>query len=237
MNNIKTDDPLGAMMLDYYYGDRKAYVKVECPDMEMTTMAGSTMFRKFSEMARLEQCALECCKGRILDVGAGSGCHTLHLQGLGMEVDALDISPGCIEVMKRREVENPLHKDVFFLNEEKYTTILMLMNGLGICGTLDRLNLFFQLARPMLFERGQIIADSTDLRALLEPGESWTPSDKYFGETQFVMHYRDAVSAPFEWIYIDYRTLQSLAEFNGFSCEQLVVEKDGQYLVRMQPLK
>lgn len=233
----KSADPLGAMMLDYFNGDHGAYVDVESPDLEMTTMAGSTMFREFGEMTGLEQHALECCSGSTLDVGAGSGCHTLHLQGLGMAVDALDISPGCIKVMKHRRVNNPLHKDVFFFNERKYSTILMLMNGLGICGTLDRLNLFLQLARTMLQDGGQILADSTDLRALLSEGESWAPSEGYFGETQFVMHYKDSISAPFEWLYVDYPTLQSLAEFNGFSCERLVEQRDGQYLVRMQPLQ
>lgn len=232
----KADDPLGHMMLDYYHGDLEACIEVESENMEMTTMSGATMFRKYPYMTKLEQYALERCRGKTLDVGAGSGCHSLHLQELGHEVDALDISPGCIEVMKKREVDNPLHKNLFSLNERKYTTILMLMNGLGICGTLDRLNLFLQLARTLLMEEGHIIADSTDLNTHLEPDESWEPSGKYYGETEFVMRYRDAVSQPFNWLYIDYATLHDLAAFNGFYCEQLMIAGDGQYLVRMYPL-
>lgn len=233
--NDKADDPLGSMMLDYYSGDLEAYVEVQSDNLEMSTMPGATMFRKYSQMTRLEQYALELCRGKTLDVGAGSGCHSLHLQGLGLDVDALDISMGCIEVMRKRGVDNLIHKNVFTFNERKYVTILMLMNGLGICGTLDGLNLFLQLAKTLLMEEGQIIADSTDLNALLEPGESWKPSENYYGETDLVMRYRNAVSRPFHWLYIDYGTLYDLATFNGYYCEQLMRAGDGQYLVRMYP--
>ena len=37
-------------------------------------------FRDFSEMPKLEQHALELTKGRTLDIGCGSGCHSLYLQ-------------------------------------------------------------------------------------------------------------------------------------------------------------
>lgn len=226
-------DPLGAMMMDYYNGDPMACVEVESATLEMTTMNGVTMFRGYAEMSRLEKYALELCKGKILDIGAGSGCHSLHLQRLGEEVDAVDISPGCVEVMKKRNVANPLHVNVFSLYERKYTTVLMLMNGLGICGTLDRLNLFLQLAKTLIVEGGQIIADSTDLRPLLEQGECFQSEERYYGETDFIMRYGDTISEPFEWLYIDYETLHNMAKFNGWSCEQIMKEQSGEYLVRM----
>ena len=113
-------DPIGAMMLDYLSGKHDSYVEVHSATLEMSIMAGRTMFRSFEKMDELEKIALSHCDGRILDVGAGSGCHSLYLQDRDKVVDALDISPGCIEVMKKRNVKHPLHQNFFSLKGRKY---------------------------------------------------------------------------------------------------------------------
>lgn len=227
-------DPIGAMMLDYLSGEHDSYVEVHSATLEMSIMAGRTMFRSFDEMDELEKMALSHCDGRILDVGAGSGCHSLYLQERNEIVDALDISPGCIEVMKRRNVKNPLHQNLFSLEGKRYKTILMLMNGLGICGTLDGLNLFLQYLEIILVQGGQVLAESTDL-ALVDGGveESDAPCDTYFGETEFIIRYQNVESDPFPWLYVDFDTLRTLAEFNGLRCEKITSDKDGRYLVRI----
>jgi 2-polyprenyl-3-methyl-5-hydroxy-6-metoxy-1,4-benzoquinol methylase len=138
------NDPLGAMLLDYWNGRKDAFVTVDSTLLEMAQMSGRIMFRGFDQMSPIEHRALALCRGRILDVGAGSGCHSIYLQEQGRSVTALDISPGCIEVMAKRKVGARLHNSLFNLENQKYDTLLMLMNGLGICGTLDGLNLFFQ---------------------------------------------------------------------------------------------
>ena len=227
-------DPLGAMMLDYLNGRHDAYVEVESPTLEMWTMPGETMFRGFSEMDDMERSALQLCRGKILDVGAGAGCHSLYLQQNNMDVDALDISPGCIEVMAQRQVKNVLHQNLFSLTERKYSTVLMLMNGLGICGTLDGCNLFLQFIKTILAAGGQVIAESTDLGSLYEDlGTSDYSLDSYYGETEFIMKYQSITSDPFNWIYVDFKTLETLAVFNGLRCEQVITDTGGKYLARI----
>jgi len=182
----------------------------------------------------MERIALQLCKGKILDAGAGAGSHSLCLQDNGLEVDALDISPGCIEVMAKREVKSIIHQNLFSLKEKKYTTILMLMNGLGICGTLDGCNLFLQFIKTILEEGGQVIADSTDLGLLYDDAGKYdsTPG-RYFGETEFVMNYQSITSDPFNWLYIDFRTLETLVDFNGLQCEQIMKDRSGKFLARI----
>lgn len=232
--NSASIDPLGAMMLDYLNGEHDSCVEVHSETLEMSIMDGRTMFRSFEEMDELEKMALNHCDGRILDVGAGSGCHSLYLQDRDKVVDALDISPGCIEVMKKRNVKHPLHRNIFSLEGKKYNTILMLMNGIGICGTLDGLNLFLQYLKTILAEGGWVLAESTDL-ALVNGGggEFGVSGDRYYGETEFILRYQDVESDPFPWLYVDFNTLETLVEFNAFRCEKIASERGGRYLVRI----
>jgi hypothetical protein len=109
-----------------------------------------------------------------------------------------------------------------------------LMNGLGICGTLDGCNLFLQFIKTILEKDGQVLADSTDLASFYDDGEEIDYStDRYYGETEFVMKYRGIRSDPFNWIYIDFKTLEALAAINGLQCEQITTGRSGNYLARI----
>ena len=226
-------DPLGAMLLDYLNGDVNAFVQVNSDTLEMWKMTGEVMFRKFSRMSRLEKKALVLCKGKILDVGAGSGCHAIYLQKRHTGVDALDISPGCIEVMKKRRIKSPIHQNFFSLKKKNYNTILMLMNGIGICGSLDGLNLFFQFIPGILSPNGQILVDSTDLTDLYDLNSAHFKTDQYYGETQFTMTYKNRVSDPFDWLYVDFDRLQQMADFHNFECEKILTDASHRYLARL----
>lgn len=236
MNNIITTrehDPLGAMLLDYLAGKRDCWVQVESPNFEMTVMSGATMFREGDELDNLERRALQECCGRILDVGGGSGCHSLELQKSGHQVETIDISPGCVEVMTSRGVGEVRHCNLFGEEGRRYDTILMLMNGLGICGTTDGLNLFLQFIPTLLADGGQVIADSTDLFVLDGQPEDNEGDGIYFGETQFTMRYNSIVSKPFNWLYIDFHSLEHLCRLHSIRCERLISEEDGRFLVRL----
>ena len=125
----KEKDPLGTMLSDFYCGDSRAFLNVWSSTLEMSPMQGTTMFRGVEIMNDVEKCALAACRGRILDVGAGAGCHSLALQSRGLGVDAIDISPGCVEVMRRRGIEKSYHRNILDLRNSRYDNVLMLMNG------------------------------------------------------------------------------------------------------------
>jgi SAM-dependent methyltransferase len=223
------------MVSDYHRGDRSAFLNVWSSTLEMSAMSGATMFRTINEMDQLERLALGHCRGRILDVGAGAGCHSLELQGRGFSVDAVDISPGCVELMQQRGVCNAAHRNLLELDSDRYDTILLLMNGLGIGGTLDGLNLLIQHLDDLLSPGGQILADSTDLRGRFQAqqGDIQEAEEDYFGETDLVMIYKGIRSEPFAWLYVDFNLLGVICRLHGFNCEPLLSRDDGQYLVRI----
>ncbi len=228
------NDPLGLMLKDYMAGESLAFLEVESPLLDMSEMKASTLFRTLAQMTGLELRALDLCQGEILDVGAGSGCHSLALQKAGHDVTALDISPGCMDVMDTQGVKKRIFDSLFNLDNQRFNTMLMLMNGIGICGSIEGLNYFFQHIRGILCRGGQVLADSTDLAAMhvqlpLVPDESCA----YYGETQFIMSYKGNSSDPFDWLYIDYATLAFYAEFHGWRCEQIMKMPDGKFLARI----
>ena len=97
-------DPMGAAILDFQKHGKAARLRVLSSMFEEDEMPVKHLFRSVPEMPVLEQNALQLAKGRVLDIGAGSGCHTLALQEKGFTVKAIDISPLSCEAMKLRGV-------------------------------------------------------------------------------------------------------------------------------------
>ena len=217
-------DPMGTAIRDYYLTGKVSRLRVLSPFFDEDDIPVSVLFRSFQEMPPLERKALELAKGRILDVGAGSGCHSLALQEMGKEVEAIDISPLSVLTMKDRGVKIVKELDFFQVKGELYDTILMLMNGAGIVGTVDKLPIFFEHIDTLLSSDGVLLVDSSDLRYLYEEDDGSfmiNLNDNYYGEMVFQLQYRNIKGDLFPWLYIDFNTLQMYAEDNGFHAEMV----------------
>lgn len=161
-------DPMGSAVYDYFKQGKAARLRVFSSQFEEDEIPVKDLFRSYEEMPLLEQKALQLAEGKILDVGAGSGCHTLALRKMGKEALAIDISPWSVKVMEARGLTA---RQVNLFDErftERFDTILMLMNGSGIIGRLERMGDFFRRIRQLLNPGGQILMDSSDLRYLFE---------------------------------------------------------------------
>jgi SAM-dependent methyltransferase len=195
-----------------------------------------SLFRSLEDMPELERIALEEAKGRILDVGAGSGCHSVALQKLGKAAVAIDISPLSVEVMKRRGLDA---RQINLFDEtfnEKFDTVLMLMNGTGIVGTLDNMPAFFERMKQLLTPDGCILIDSSDLRYLYEEEDGSLMidlADDYYGQLDYRMEYKNILGEPFDWLYVDFETLAIYAEESGFTAELLEEGEHYDYLAKL----
>jgi len=189
----------------------------------------------------MERKALDLAKGKILDVGCGAGSHALYLQNeRNLEVTAIDISANAIEACKLRGVKKAHVQNVMELENEKYDTILLMMNGAGMCGKLKKVSGFLQKLKSLLNENGQILLDSSDIIYMFdedEDGGKWIPSDNdYYGEVIFNISYKGESEEPFDWMYIDYNTLQNAAHANGLQCELLLEGEHFDYLAKLSHL-
>jgi cyclopropane fatty-acyl-phospholipid synthase-like methyltransferase len=234
----KEKDAMGKAIADFHKGRRDGKLIVLSPMFEEDEIPVTTLFRAFKDMPKMEQKALKMAKGKTLDVGAGSGCHSLWLQDKGIDVTAIDISPYSIETMKERGVVNVREQD-FFTLEEKYDTILMLMNGIGIVGSLDKLPDFFKHIDKILADDGQLLCDSSDLCYLYDDKDGIAElmdSGKYYGELEYTMCYDEIKGDSFPWLYIDANTLRNYAEANGFKMEIVRRGEHYDYLARITRL-
>jgi len=237
---IPNKDPMGAAIADYYAKGRAAKLRVFSSQFEEDEIPAEQLFRTFDEMPPLEQKALRLASGKILDCGAGSGCHALALQEMGKEVEAIDISPLSVEVMQKRGVRQAYQINLFDENYlQKFDTILMLMNGSGIIGKLENMGAFFAKMKQLLNPGGCIYMDSSDLRYLFEDEDGSFLVDLaagYYGEIDFRMQYKQIKGEPFDWLYVDFQTLSYYAAENGFKAEMVQEGEHYDYLacLRMQ---
>lgn len=214
-------DPMGAAIADYYKNNRASKLRVFSSQFDEDEIPVPQLFRTFEEMPPLEQTALNLAQGRILDCGAGSGCHALALQQMGKDVQAIDISPLSVEVMQQRGVKHAYCVNLFDENYlQKFDTILMLMNGSGIIGKLENMRDFFTKMKQLLNPGGSIYMDSSDLRYLFEDEDGSFLMDlagDYYGEIDYRMQYKQVKGEPFDWLYVDFQTLAYYASENGFN--------------------
>jgi hypothetical protein len=160
--------PHGLALHDYFGGDASATVIVHSDLGEREELPVAVWFREPAQFWALERAALELCRGRVLDVGAGTGCHSLALQELGLEVVAIDFIPEAVEIMRARGVRDARRADLFRFVEEPFDTLLLLSNGAGIAETLSGLARLLERLNELVAPGGQVLMDSTDVR----PGAS-----------------------------------------------------------------
>ncbi len=232
-----TIDIIGKAVLDFQNGEYTTDIKTYSSLDEEDTIPIPYLFREYKKMPKLEQKALEFCRGNVLDIGCGAGSHSLYLQQNGLTVMALDSSKGAIEVCKRRGILDTTCMDIYNFKDNKFDTLLLLMNGIGLAGKLKYLDKFLAHLKSLLKPNGQIILDSSDILYMFDEdndGGYWIASDiDYYGEVAFMMEYKDLKSMKFDWLFLDYNTLQRAAFANNLTCELVQEGENYDYLARL----
>lgn len=222
MSNIISNDPFGEAVSDYFTNPSQALdIVVDSTITEGESISPSYFFRDFEVMPPLEKAALNQVHGKVLDVGACAGAHTLYLQANGIDVKAIDISIKCCETMRNRGVKSVECIDYFQLQENiKYDTILFMMNGIGIAGNLEGARMLLEKAKYLLNPNGKILFDSSDIEYMYyeEDGSKWIDlNSEYYGELHYDIAYKKQSAASFNWLFIDPEKMNELARLSGYT--------------------
>jgi SAM-dependent methyltransferase len=215
-------DVFGMAFRDYQAGETGAVIDVAIDQVRQEELPVSYFFRSYGQMPEWERLVLDLCRGRILDVGAGAGAHALVLQERGLQVTAIDLSPGAVAAMKKAGVEDARCVDYYAFGGERYDVVLFLMNGIGLAGGLEGLERTLRHAGRLLNPGGEIYLESTDLIYMFEQddGSYLIPAgQRYYGDVSYQLTYKNIKARPFAWLFVDPDNLAHCAEEAGLNLE------------------
>ncbi|WP_346858467.1 methyltransferase domain-containing protein [uncultured Draconibacterium sp.] len=231
------NDPFGEAIQEFLSKGKAPDIAINSNYTEDEVIPVSYLFRSEKEMPELEKVALKKCKGKILDIGAAAGCHSLVLQKKGFNVTALEKSELSVEAMKKQGIVKVVHADILDYNEQQFNTILLLMNGAGIGQTMNGLRKLLSHLKTLLFDDGQILIDSSDIKYLFEEedGSMWIDlaNEKYYGEMSYEVNYKKS-SSKFDWLFIDFENLTKIAALAGLSCTLVAQGKHHDFLAQLK---
>lgn len=194
------------------------------------------LFRELEEMPTLEQKALDFCIGRVLDIGASTGAHSLVLQERGIEVVALEKSSLSCDVLEERGVENVIEMDFFEYKNEKFDTLLLLMNGVGLAGKLENLEKFLLHCKSLLQTDGKILLESSDIIYMFEEEDGSCVIDlngEYYGNMNYTIEFENA-QTNFDWLYVSFDLLQDACANCGLIAKKIMDGEHYDYLAEIK---
>jgi hypothetical protein len=206
-------DPLGQALHDFHFKKKNLPVHNWINGEEEPLIYPSDFFREKDTMNDIELCALKECKGVVLDVGAGAGCHSYELQNQGFQVTSLELSSLSCEVLRDRGLKEVFCENIMHFQDRKYDTILLLMNGFGIARTENDVPNFLCHLKTLLQPGGCILGESTDIFYMMERRNGASELDLakgYYGEVEFSLRYGNE-EEKFPWIYLDEFLLEAIA--------------------------
>lgn len=229
------DDALGMAIHQFHFKNDTNPVHVFLNGKEEPLMHPNLFFRTWHQMKKLEKIALSECHGEVLDMGAAAGCHSLILQRRKFMVTAMDNSALSCEVMKSRGIQKIAMGDLWNLKNQKFDTILLLMNGFGLSRRAEDLTEFLKHLKGLLHPGGQILGDSTDIRYYLAQNgldQNTGTITKYFGDVTFRLEYKE-LQSDFFWTYPDKQKLEECARNAGLKFKIVFETKATEFLVQL----
>lgn len=233
------NDLFGKALADYHHNPGSQELITWTNLTEEDPVPLSYFFRDYAGMPKLEQKAIELSRGKVLDIGCGSGSHALYIQNKrNLAVTGLDVSNEAISVAKSRGVHKTVCASIMDYSTEKFDTLLLLMNGLGVAETLKGVYPLLVHLKSLMNPKGQILLDSSNLIYLFEEEdqESWLNDERYFGEVDYGIGF-GGVTEEFPWLYLDYENLNQLADLAGLKCEKIMDGENEDYLARLTPME
>ena len=218
-------DAFGLALLDYLeHGTEARSHFIERDDGLLETIDTGALFTRESEWSVAEASVVDRAGRRVLDVGAGAGRHALPLQESGREVVALDVSPGAVEVCRRRGVRETFTGTVFEwpgTDVEPFDTFLLCGNNYGLLESLAHGLSFLGALTEVAVPGAEIIGTCIDPFATEDPlhlayHERNRDRGRHPGQIRLRARWSDVATNWFDYLFVPVEELEELAERAGW---------------------
>lgn len=211
--------PLARALTDHANGSRGGVLDVHVAGFPTERLPAAYFFRTPSEMDAVDREALRLARGRVLDVGAGVGAHAVPLVAAGLSVTALDVLPELVQLLRARGVEGARRGSIWtFSRRRPFDTVLALMNGTSLAGTMSRLSALLARLGELVSPDGQLLLDSTEM----EPAE-----------LDFQLEYCGEKGPPFPQLFVAEGVLRREGRKAGWRKVEVVARSGSRYLARL----
>jgi SAM-dependent methyltransferase len=233
-------DALGnALLAEWEHGADAGHHAIERDDGFVTCDAASPYFAAWFDV---ESAARRHIRGRVLDVGAGAGRHSLLLQERGHEVVALDVSPGAVEVCRRRGVRHTVVGTVRDLGSEyngRFDTVLLFGHNLGLLGSPEGAGDFLEALARLTAPDALVAGTNRDPYATGDPGHlayhDWNRRrGRMPGHLTLRVRWQDLATDWFDLLYLSLDELDGIVRGRGWSVADRVAV-DSSYLAVLRP--
>jgi SAM-dependent methyltransferase len=177
--------------------------------------------------------AMRFVRGRVLDVGCGAGRVCLHLQERGLDVVGIDISPGAVDVCRRRGVRDarlcPIEEVDASLGA--FDTIVMLGNNFGLFGGKAMARRLLRRFHELTTDRGRIVAETRDVYDTEDPvhlayHERNRRRGRLPGQIRLRVRYRLLRTPWFDYLMVSRDELEDLLEGTGWRLARTIDSAD-----------
>ncbi len=222
-------DAFGKALLDFHNtGEETVSIVRRIEDGNCEEMPSSPYFRAFDEWNPLDRALSAWIEGRVLDVGVGAGRLSLYLQEKGHEVVGIDISPGALEVSRARGAKDVRQLDILdgILDCEKFHTIALFGNNLGIAGFHENVGPFLQCLSHMLTPGGRVIGSHLNWERTRKPKHlEFQEANRQAGRHPVDMTLRieyGGIEETFSWCLTNQVELAEIAKSVGLATEATI---------------
>ncbi len=162
-------DAFGQAVLAYQETGEGGYA-LERDDGWLRVSSAGVYFREASEWPEGEAALLDRVGGRAIDIGAGAGRYALELQRRGIEVTALDASPGAAEVCRRRGLAQVICGRLVDLpGDARFDTLLLGGHNFGLLESPEAAPAFLARLHRHLRPGGRVVGTARDPAEVSDP--------------------------------------------------------------------
>ncbi len=205
-------DLFGEALLSYSKGNKSKFYFADSKNKYQHPL--NRYFRKYRAFTKIEKKILSMSKGNILDVGCGTGIYIPYLMKHG-KVLGIDISSNTIQICKNKKL-NCKTADIFnFKTNQKFDTIVLLENNLGMAETLPKTKKLIKILSNMLTKNGCILTNARNV-----------PKNEYYIAELYPI-YKNKIGPNFKWISFNPKYLSKLCQELNLKLE--IIERSNNF--------